>query len=70
MLQELANGQTPPCKQGSKTGKQAHSPWSAPRERKRRSKAVQPGAAPVEAVLSSIEELEAYTSPPKRHQNG
>ncbi|KAL4439429.1 hypothetical protein ABPG77_008758 [Micractinium sp. CCAP 211/92] len=70
MLQELANGQTPPCKQGSKTGKQAHSPWSAPRERKRRSKSGQPGAAPVEAVLSSIEELETYTSPPKRHQNG
>ncbi|KAL4437247.1 hypothetical protein ABPG75_004386 [Micractinium tetrahymenae] len=70
MLQELANGQTPPCKQGGKCGKQAHSPWSAPRERKRRSKAVQPGAAPAEAVLSSIEELETYTSPPKRHQNG
>lgn len=53
------NGATPPaCLKGK--GKNGHSPWSAPRERKRRVKTQQ-------AVLSSVEEqLEIYTSPPKR----
>jgi hypothetical protein len=63
MRQELAenldaNGTPPQCsKQGTKND---HSPWSAPRERKRRNK-------PVEVALTSIEEIEYATSPPKRH---
>lgn len=62
MLQEANAGSTPPCckQQGTK---QQHSPWSAPRERKRRSKPARP------AHLSSIEEG-IWTSPPKRANNG
>lgn len=66
MLQDLTNagasGSTPPpcSKQGVKND---HSPWSAPRERKRRTK-------PADIALSSIEEIEYATSPPKRHNGG
>ena len=73
MLQALGDvsnlqhpGSTPPCsKQGTKND---HSPWSAPRERKRRSKPAQEQGQ--EAHLSSIEEAEYATSPPKRHNGG
>ena len=64
MLSDVTNhGSTPPCvKQGQKND---HSPWSAPRERKRRSKLAVQEAVPV--ALCSIEEIEYTTSPPKRH---
>ena len=60
-LQELPNGHntgTPPCaKQGGV--KNLHSPWSAPRDRKKRTKQ-EPSA------LTIIDEVQ-YSSPPKRH---
>lgn len=59
-LQEVTNHGTPPCSKGGH--KQAHSPWSAPRERRKRTK-------PQEvAPLTSIEEAD-FASPPKR-RNG
>lgn len=52
-------GATPPCKQGGQ--KQQHSPWSAPRQRKRR-----PPAQQVAASLQSVDEEPCWASPPKR----
>lgn len=58
MLGDRTNSTPPARQQGQKND---HSPWSAPRERKRRSK-------PVPAHLTSLsEEVEFTTSPPKRH---
>lgn len=50
-------GSTPPQRASTKN---AHSPWSAQRERKRRSK-------PVAAGLAQVNEAELEFSPPKRH---
>ena len=54
----------PPLRVGGGRGKQQHSPWSAPRQRKR-GKAQQASPAP----LSIPEDFE-YTSPPKRGRGG
>lgn len=61
-MQDATNtrGATPPCtkQQGQK---QQHSPWSAPRQRKRR-----PPAQQVAQSLQSLDEDACWTSPPKR----
>lgn len=60
-MQDATNtrGATPPCTKGGQ--KQQHSPWSAPRQRKRR-----PPAQQVAQALGSLDEDACWTSPPKR----